>query len=149
MLPVIAAGVLYDRLGFGPAPVLFAIGAATTAIVARWAPDVPRLSLHGGGSKAGGAFLLAVAVLAMGLWPLPVTEVMHASVNDLLQRVALRGERETGATLHEMVEKPDAGRIAGQEAVPIGPNDSAAEVFARVTDAAGLLHIVPAPGVVE
>ncbi len=49
----------------------------------------------------------------------------------------LRGERETGATLHEMVEKPDAGRILGQEAVPIGENDTAVEVFARVTEAAG------------
>lgn len=51
----------------------------------------------------------------------------------------LHGERETGATLHEMVAKPDAGRIAGQEAVPIGENDTAAEVFARVTQAAGRL----------
>jgi NADH-quinone oxidoreductase subunit M len=33
--------------------------------------------------------LLAVAVLAMGLYPLPFTEVMHASVNDLLRHVAL------------------------------------------------------------
>jgi NADH-quinone oxidoreductase subunit M len=33
--------------------------------------------------------LLAVAVLAMGLYPLPLTEVMHASVNDLLRHVAL------------------------------------------------------------
>jgi methionyl-tRNA formyltransferase len=49
----------------------------------------------------------------------------------------LRGERETGATLHEMVEKPDAGRIVDQEAVPIGENDTAAEVFGRVTEAAG------------
>ena len=49
----------------------------------------------------------------------------------------LRGERETGATLHEMVEKPDAGRILGREAVPIGENDTAVEVFARVTGAAG------------
>jgi methionyl-tRNA formyltransferase len=48
----------------------------------------------------------------------------------------LRGERETGATLHEMVAKPDAGRIVDQEAVPIGPDDTAGEVFARVTDAA-------------
>ena len=48
----------------------------------------------------------------------------------------LRGERETGATLHEMVEKPDAGRIVGQQAVPIGEDDTAGEVFARVTDAA-------------
>jgi NADH-quinone oxidoreductase subunit M len=32
--------------------------------------------------------LLAVAVLAMGIYPLPVTEVMHASVNELLRHVA-------------------------------------------------------------
>ena len=48
----------------------------------------------------------------------------------------LHGESETGATLHEMTVKPDAGRIVDQEAVPIGPDDTAAEVFARVTDAA-------------
>ena len=33
--------------------------------------------------------VLAVAVLAMGIYPLPFTEVMHASVNDLLKHVAL------------------------------------------------------------
>ena len=32
---------------------------------------------------------LAIAVLAMGIYPLPFTEVMHASVNDLLRHVAL------------------------------------------------------------
>lgn len=48
----------------------------------------------------------------------------------------LHGERETGATLHQMVEKPDAGRLVDSEAVPIGPEDTAAEVFARVTGAA-------------
>jgi len=32
--------------------------------------------------------LLAVAVLALGLYPLPLTEVMHASVNELLRHVA-------------------------------------------------------------
>ncbi|MCC6610619.1 MAG: formyltransferase [Burkholderiales bacterium] len=48
----------------------------------------------------------------------------------------LHGERETGATLHEMVAKPDAGRIAGQQAVPILPNDTAREVFDKVTVAA-------------
>ena len=32
---------------------------------------------------------LAVAVLALGVYPLPFTEVMHASVNDLLRHVAL------------------------------------------------------------
>src|SRR6202521_2157625 len=34
----------------------------------------------------------------------------------------LKGERATGATLHEMVEKPDAGRIVDQLAVPILPD---------------------------
>ena len=48
----------------------------------------------------------------------------------------LKGEHETGATLHEMVAKPDAGRIVGQQAVPIGEDDLAVDVFARVTAAA-------------
>jgi len=33
--------------------------------------------------------LLAIAVLWMGIYPLPFTEVMHASVNDLLRHLAL------------------------------------------------------------
>ncbi|MDH5471461.1 MAG: NADH-quinone oxidoreductase subunit M [Gammaproteobacteria bacterium] len=32
---------------------------------------------------------LAIAVLALGLWPAPVVDVMHASVNNLLQHVAV------------------------------------------------------------
>ncbi len=48
----------------------------------------------------------------------------------------LKGETETGATLHEMVDKPDAGRIVDQQAVAIGPDETAAEVFVKVTDAA-------------
>jgi len=48
----------------------------------------------------------------------------------------IRGERETGATLHQMVAKADAGGIVDQQAVPIGPDETAAEVFAKVTAAA-------------
>jgi methionyl-tRNA formyltransferase len=48
----------------------------------------------------------------------------------------LHGERETGATLHYMVEKPDAGDIVAQTAVPILPDETAGEVFAKVTSAA-------------
>jgi len=48
----------------------------------------------------------------------------------------LKGESETGATLHEMVTKPDAGRIVDQERVPIGPDETATAVFGKVTDAA-------------
>jgi methionyl-tRNA formyltransferase len=48
----------------------------------------------------------------------------------------LHGERETGATLHYMADKPDAGDIVAQTAVPILPDDTAGEVFAKVTVAA-------------
>src|ERR1041384_415208 len=37
----------------------------------------------------------------------------------------LNGETETGATLHEMVAKPDAGRIVDQQAVPTGADGTA------------------------
>ena len=33
--------------------------------------------------------ILAVCVLAMGLYPFPFTEVMHTSVNELLRHVAV------------------------------------------------------------
>lgn len=48
----------------------------------------------------------------------------------------IKGETETGATLHEMVEKPDAGRIVDQQAVPILPDDTALAVFNKVAAAA-------------
>jgi len=51
----------------------------------------------------------------------------------------IRGERETGATLHEMVEKPDAGRIVDQMAVPILPDDVALDVFRKVTVASEIV----------
>ena len=48
----------------------------------------------------------------------------------------LKGATETGATLHEMVAKPDAGFITDQQAVPILPDDTAEEVFDKVCVAA-------------
>ena len=48
----------------------------------------------------------------------------------------LNGERETGATLHEMTVKPDAGGIIDAQAVPILPDDTAVEVFRKVCVAA-------------
>ncbi|HEX4649047.1 MAG TPA: formyltransferase [Steroidobacteraceae bacterium] len=48
----------------------------------------------------------------------------------------LKGERETGATLHYMVERADAGDIVDSQAVPILLDDDAREVFAKVTVAA-------------
>jgi methionyl-tRNA formyltransferase len=48
----------------------------------------------------------------------------------------LHGERRTGATLHYMAEKPDAGDIVAQQAVPILPDDTARDVLDKVTVAA-------------
>jgi len=48
----------------------------------------------------------------------------------------LHGETETGASLHVMEAKPDAGDIVGQVAVPIGPDEDATAVFAKVSNAA-------------
>ena len=58
----------------------------------------------------------------------------------------LNGETETGATLHEMTAKPDAGAIIGQTGVPILPDDTAQQVFDKVTVAAEqtLWRVLPA-----
>ena len=58
----------------------------------------------------------------------------------------LNGATETGATLHEMTAKPDAGAIVAQTPVPILPDDTAAQVFDKVTVAAEqtLWRVLPA-----
>jgi methionyl-tRNA formyltransferase len=48
----------------------------------------------------------------------------------------IHGEHETGATLHHMATKPDAGPIVDRERVPILPDDTALDVFRKVTCAA-------------
>ena len=48
----------------------------------------------------------------------------------------LHGETETGATLHIMEAKPDAGDIVGKAAVRIDPDETATDVFGKVTSAA-------------
>jgi methionyl-tRNA formyltransferase len=60
----------------------------------------------------------------------------------------LHGERETGATLHYMTEKPDNGDIVAQTAVPILPDDTAHDVFAKVAVAAALTLIGVLPALV-
>jgi methionyl-tRNA formyltransferase len=48
----------------------------------------------------------------------------------------IQGETATGASLHYMVEKPDAGALVDQEAVPILENDTALDVSMKVAAAA-------------
>ena len=60
----------------------------------------------------------------------------------------IQGETETGATLHQMVEKPDTGGVVGQMAVPIGPDDTAFDVFNKVAEAAGQVLELALPGLI-
>ena len=48
----------------------------------------------------------------------------------------LKGESVTGASLHYMVQKPDAGALVDQQSVPILENDTALEVSLKVAGAA-------------
>ncbi len=50
--------------------------------------------------------------------------------------VLVKGEKETGATLHYMVAKADAGDIVGQKVVPIDNEDTALTLTKKVTVAA-------------
>ncbi|MDL2717867.1 MAG: formyltransferase [Acidobacteriota bacterium] len=51
----------------------------------------------------------------------------------------LKGATETGASLHYMTEKPDAGDLVDQERVTIGPDDDVLAVSRRVSDAAAVV----------
>ena len=44
----------------------------------------------------------------------------------------LNGETETGVTLHHMTARADRGRIVDQASVPIGPDDTAHDVFLKL-----------------
>jgi methionyl-tRNA formyltransferase len=48
----------------------------------------------------------------------------------------VKGATETGATLHRMEARADTGAIVGQQAVPILLDDTAFDVFGKVTTAA-------------
>lgn len=61
----------------------------------------------------------------------------------------LHGETETGASLHEMTVKPDAGAIVGQISVPILPDDTAFEVFGKLTVASEQVLAAALPGILS
>ncbi|MGQ6014590.1 bifunctional UDP-4-amino-4-deoxy-L-arabinose formyltransferase/UDP-glucuronic acid oxidase ArnA [Serratia sp. IR-2025] len=48
----------------------------------------------------------------------------------------VNGETETGATLHKMVKRPDAGNIVGQQKVTIADSDTALTLHKKVLEAA-------------
>jgi methionyl-tRNA formyltransferase len=60
-----------------------------------------------------------------------------------VERAILAGDDATGVTIHRTIEALDAGPIAAQRALPIGPDDDAGSVYARAAElAAALLHDV-------
>jgi methionyl-tRNA formyltransferase len=61
----------------------------------------------------------------------------------------LHGETETGASLHIMEAKPDAGDIVGQVAVSIDPDEDATAVFAKVSKAAVQVMQAALPALLE
>jgi methionyl-tRNA formyltransferase len=61
----------------------------------------------------------------------------------------LHGERETGASLHVMDERPDHGDLVDQCAVPILGDDTAREVFDKVTVAAEIVVARSVPKLVD
>jgi len=61
----------------------------------------------------------------------------------------INGEPETGVSLHRMVAKPDAGNLVDQMAVAILPNDTALEVFHKVTLAAETVMLRSLPGLID
>ncbi len=121
--------------------------AAIRGIDVRFAEDLDATALHDAVASATPDFLfsfyfrsmLPTALLALA-WRGAYN--MHGSLLPKyrgrvpINWAILHGETETGATLHEMTAKPDAGAIVGQTTVPILPDDTAHEVFVKVTVAA-------------
>jgi methionyl-tRNA formyltransferase len=63
------------------------------------------------------------------------------------ERAIMAGDAETGVTIHETVKALDAGPIAAQRAFPIGAEDDAGAVCARVGELAAelLRDVLPSP----
>ena len=61
----------------------------------------------------------------------------------------LNGETLTGVTLHHMVGRVDEGRVVDQESVPIGPDDTAHDVFKKMIPAARTVLKRSLPAILE
>lgn len=94
-----------------------------------------------------GAPLLALA--RRGAWNMHGSMLPRYRGRVPVNWAVIRGESETGATLHEMTVRADAGAIVDQQAVPILPDDTAFEVYRKVTVAAEIVLWRSLPGLLR
>jgi len=66
-----------------------------------------------------------------------------------IQRAILAGERETGVTIIVLSEQVDAGDIIEQEAVRVGPDETAGELSQRLADAGARMVLDALPRLSE
>ncbi len=66
-----------------------------------------------------------------------------------IQRAILAGERETGVTVIALSEQVDAGDIIYQQAVAVGPDETAGELSQRLADAGARMVIDALPRLSE
>ena len=90
-----------------------------------------------------GAELLALP--GRGAFNLHGSLLPHYRGRSPINWAVLHGERQTGASLHRMHERPDAGPLLDQQAVPILVNDTAHRVFGRLVCAAEVLLLRTVP----
>lgn len=61
----------------------------------------------------------------------------------------IKGEKETGVSLHRMVARPDAGNLVAQQSVPILFNDTALDVFRKLVCAAEQVILQAVPKLID
>jgi len=121
--------------------------AADHGIATLFAEDLDAEALHAAIARSAPDFLFSFYFRNM--LPVSILELakdgaynMHGSLLPKyrgrvpINWAIIHGEIETGATLHAMAAKPDAGAIVAQTAVPILPDDTAHDVFGKVVVAA-------------
>jgi len=124
------ADVAEDR-GLAVAVPPDARGKALLARVRRLRPDLI-LSFYYG-HRVPGPLL---ALPRLGAWNLHGSLLPRWRGRAPLPFVILHGDRESGATLHAMVEEFDAGEIAGQERFAVDPRETATTLHRKTAEAA-------------
>ena len=96
--------------------------------------------------------LLPEAVLALaprGAYNMHGSLLPHFRGRAPTNWAVLKGATETGATLHAMTARADAGGIVDRQSVPILPDDTARQVFDKVTVAAEQVLWRSLPAIVD